>query len=65
MTLIDRFATVRTHLPLWMQDWLETAIPVFQMLLIIGVAWVSHRLFRRVIKRASAHYQLPHELLMP
>lgn len=65
MTLIDRFATLRAHLPVWMQDWLEIAIPVLQMLLIIVVAWVLHRLFRRVIKRASAHYQLPHELLMP
>ena len=65
VTLIDRFATLRTHLPFWIEDWLEIAIPVFQMLLIIAVAWVLHRLFRRVIKRASAHYELPHELLMP
>ncbi|MGE8398091.1 MAG: mechanosensitive ion channel family protein [Comamonas sp.] len=48
-----------------MQEWLEIAIPVLQMLLIIVVAWVLHRLFRRVIKRASTHYDFPHELLMP
>ena len=65
MTLIDRFAALRAHLPLWMQEWLEIAIPVLQMLLIIVVAWVLHRLFRRVIKRASTHYDFPHELLMP
>jgi small-conductance mechanosensitive channel len=65
VTLIDRFATLRAHLPVWMQDWLEVAIPVLQMLLIIVVAWVLHRLFRRLIKRASDHYEFPHELLMP
>lgn len=65
MTLIDRFATLRAHLPGWMQDWLEIAIPVLQMLLIIVAAWLLHRLFRRVIKRASLHYEFPHELLMP
>ncbi len=65
MTLIDRFAGLRTRLPTWMQDWLEVTIPVLQILLILVVAWVLHRLFKRVIKRASAHYGFPHELLMP
>jgi small-conductance mechanosensitive channel len=65
VTLIDRLATLRSHLPLWMQDWLEVAIPMLQILLVIVVAWVLHRLFKRVIKRASAHYDFPHELLMP
>lgn len=65
MTLIDRFAGLRTRLPEWMQDWLEIAIPVLQILLIVLVAWVLHRLFKRVIKRASLHYDFPHELLMP
>ncbi|WP_455554480.1 mechanosensitive ion channel family protein [Comamonas sp.] len=48
-----------------MQDWLEVAVPVLQILLIIFVAWLLHRLFKRVIKRASQHYEFPHELLMP
>jgi small-conductance mechanosensitive channel len=48
-----------------MQDWLDIAVPVLQILLIVLVAWVLHRLFKRVIKRASAHYEFPHELLMP
>lgn len=65
MTLIDRFAGLRNRLPLWMQDWLEVAVPVLQILLIIFVAWLLHRLFKRVIKRASQHYEFPHELLMP
>lgn len=65
VTLIDRFAGLRTRLPVWMQDWLEIAIPILQILLIVLVAWVLHRLFKRVIKRASDHYEFPHELLMP
>ena len=48
-----------------MQDWLEIAVPVLQILLIIVVAWMLHRLFKRLIKRASDHYEFPHELLMP
>ena len=48
-----------------MQDWLEIAIPVLQILLIVLVAWLLHRLFKRVIQRASDHYEFPNELLMP
>ena len=65
MTLIDRFSSLRTRLPVWMQEWLEIAVPVLQILLIVFVAWLLHRLFKRVIKRASDHYEFPHELLMP
>ena len=48
-----------------MQDWLEIAIPVLQILLIVLVAWLLHRLFKRVSQRASDHYEFPNELLMP
>lgn len=65
MTLIDRVSGLRTRLPDWMQDWLDVAIPMLQILLVLIVAWVLHRLFKRVIKRASEHYEFPHELLMP
>lgn len=65
MTLIDRFASLRDRLPTWMQDWLEIAIPVLQILLIVMAAWLLHRVFKRLIKRASDHYEFPHELLMP
>ena len=37
MTLIDRISGLRTRLPAWMQDWLEIAIPVLQILLIVLV----------------------------
>ncbi len=65
VTVIDRITGLRTRLPTWMQDWLDIAIPMLQILLIVFVAWLLLRLFKRVIKRASAHYDFPHELLMP
>lgn len=65
MTLIDRLPTLYLHVPAWMQDWLGVAVPVLQILLIMVVAVVLHRLFKRLIKRASDHYDFPHELLMP
>ena len=65
VTLIDRIAILRTRMPEWMHEWLEIAIPILQILLVLIVAWILHSLFKRVIKRASDHYEFPHELLMP
>lgn len=55
----------KTHLPVWMQDWLDLIIPGVQIILIIVAAMLLQRLLKRVIHRASDHYQFPHELLMP
>lgn len=65
MTLIDRLDRLRTRLPDWIQEWLDIAIPMLQILLVIVIAWVLHRLFKRLIKRASEHYEFPHEMLKP
>lgn len=65
MTLIERLSSMRARLPVWIEDWLEVAIPMLQILLIVFIAWLLHRLFKRVVKRASAHYEFPQELLMP
>ena len=65
MTLLQRIQHLRVHLPSWLQDWIDVALPLLQIALIVVVAYVLHRLFKRVIKRASAHYQFPAELLMP
>ena len=48
-----------------MQEWLDIAIPMLQILIIAAIAWLIHRLFKRLIKRASHHYEFPSELLMP
>lgn len=53
------------HLPSWIQEWLDVVIPLLQILLVISIAWVLHRLLKRLIVRACNHYDLPHELLMP
>ena len=53
------------HLPDWMQEWLEILVPGAQIFLIIVVAWLLNRLFKRIISRVGQAYDLPHELLMP
>jgi len=58
-------ANWHTHLPDWLQEWLDVMVPLLQIVLIVFCAWLLHRLVRRVLSRASTHYQLPHELLMP
>lgn len=65
MTLLQRLKQLQMHLPDWLHDWLEVVVPVFQILLIVLIAWMLHRLLKRLIFRASDHYQFPHELLMP
>lgn len=58
-------ARLKTALPLWMHDWLDVIVPALQILLIVAVALVLHHLLRRLIFRASDHYQFPHELVKP
>jgi len=58
-------ARLRTHLPPWMQDWLDVIVPALQIVLVALAAYLLLRLVRRLILRASDHYQFPHELLMP
>ncbi|MCZ2104032.1 MAG: mechanosensitive ion channel family protein [Comamonadaceae bacterium] len=58
-------ARLQASLPPWMQDWLDFIVPVTQILLIVLCALVLHHLARRLIFRASDHYQFPHELLKP
>lgn len=65
VTLIDRLSTLRQHLPSWLHEWLEIFIPMLQILLVIFVAWLLHRLFKRLVQRASKHYDFPEELLRP
>ena len=60
-----RIQILKTRLPEWVQDWLEVIIPGAQILLILFAAWLIQRTLRRLVRRASAHYQLPDELLVP
>ena len=56
---------LKSHLPEWVQDWLEVIVPGAQIVLILVVAWALQRLLRRLLTSASARYQLPAELLAP
>lgn len=56
---------LKARLPEWMQDWLDIIIPGAHILLIISIAWLLQRTLRRLVSRASAHYQLPNELVNP
>lgn len=56
---------LRNRLPEWMQDWLEIIIPGAQILLIVLAAWLLQYALRRLVNRASAHYQLPQEVVRP
>ncbi|MBS0468948.1 MAG: mechanosensitive ion channel [Proteobacteria bacterium] len=52
-------------LPPWMHEWLDVIVPGAQIALIMLAALLLQHLLRRVILRASDHYQFPHELLTP
>ncbi|MCW5222611.1 mechanosensitive ion channel family protein [Verminephrobacter aporrectodeae subsp. tuberculatae] len=55
----------QTHLPDWVQDWLEVIVPGAQILLILFIAWLLQYLLRRLVRRAGTRWQLPGELLSP
>ena len=56
---------LKTILPPWMHDWLDIIVPGVQIALILLAALLLHYLLRRLVRRASDHYQFPHELLTP
>ncbi len=55
----------RTRLPDWMQDSLDLIIPAIQIILIILVAMLLLRAFKRIMQRAGEHYNFPLELTTP
>ena len=64
-TMASRIQVLKTRLPDWVQDWLEVIVPGLQILLILLAAWLLQRVLRRIVRRASVHYQVPDELLVP
>lgn len=56
---------LKTILPPWAHDWLDVIVPGMQIALIVLAALLLHYIVRRLIRRASDHYQFPHELLAP
>jgi small-conductance mechanosensitive channel len=64
-TVATRMQLLKTRLPDWMQDWLDVIVPGTQILLILFAAWLLQRVLRRIVRRASQHYQVPDELVVP
>jgi small-conductance mechanosensitive channel len=62
---VSRMQSLKARLPDWIQEWLEIIVPGLQIVLILLAAWLLQRVLRRIVSRASAHYQLPNELLVP
>lgn len=63
--MVPRLQQFKSRLPEWVQDWLDFIVPSVQILLILLAAWVLQYLLRRLVRRASARYQLPSKLLAP
>ncbi len=51
--------------PEWALDWLDVLVPGLQILLIVLVALLLLRFFRRLLQRLATHYQWPIALLVP
>lgn len=64
-TAAARVQNLTNRLPDWVRDWLEVIVPGLHILLIVLVAWLLQRVLRRIVRRASLHYQLPDELVVP
>ena len=59
----SRFDKFKTHLPDWVQDWLDIIVPGAQILLIIGAAWLLLALGQALIIRAFSAEGLTAELI--
>ena len=56
---------VRARLPDWALDWLDVLVPLFQILLILLLAYVLYRFVKRVVRRMAQRYLWPLELTVP
>jgi len=53
------FQTLHERLPDWAADWLDTLVPVAEVILIGVAAWLVMRLARQLMKRVTSTYGLP------
>ncbi|WP_200946734.1 MULTISPECIES: mechanosensitive ion channel family protein [unclassified Roseateles] len=51
--------SLHDRLPDWAADWLDTLVPLLEVLLISVAAWLVMRLARQLMRRASRTYGLP------
>ena len=62
--MIELNRQYRSHLPVWVQDWLDVLVPGAQIMLIVLLAWALNRLLRRGIRHLALHYSLPPKLTL-
>lgn len=58
-------ATLTPYFPAWTHAWLGSLFLVMQLLIIVIGAWLLQRGLRRIVRRASQHYDLPVHLMKP
>ena len=56
---------LRARLPDWALDWLDVLVPLFQILLILLLAYVLYRFVKRLVRRMAQRYLWPIELTVP
>ena len=56
---------LRARLPDWALDWLDVLVPLFQILLILLLAYVLYRFVKRLVRRMAQRYLWPLELTVP
>ena len=61
----NKLQKYQTHLPDWVQDWLDVIVPALHIVLIVVVAWLVQRLLRKLVNSMAERYDLPHALLVP
>ncbi len=61
----NKLQKYQTHLPDWVQDWLDVIVPALHIVLIVMVAWLVQRLLRKLLNGMAERYDLPHALLVP
>ena len=53
---------MKERLPIWMQGWLDTIVPIGQVLLVVLAAWLLQRLVRAFVRRLVDRRGLPPEM---
>ena len=53
---------MKERLPLWVQSWLDTIMPISQVLLVVLAAWLLQRLVRGFVRRLVQQRGLPPEM---
>ena len=56
---------LRARLPDWALEWLDVLVPLFQILLILLLAYVLYRFVKRLVRRMALRYNWPLELTVP